>query len=552
MKTLPGFADLASKLQFSPEMGRIWHDGERCVLLSHSALASWRSRLVSEMGHEAASKFFWGIGFAEGARCAIGAKQLRPNGDYLEAFAVGPQAHALTGFGWTQIESLENDPTCGHFEGRFKVHDSIEAAIHLSAIGRSTDPVCWMQTGFASGFATTFAGQPIIMRELECAGRGDVACVLHAKPSSEWDQLDDLEMAATPLVLTGQGTGAGEAVIGVSAGFLAAKTMIERTAASDATLLFMGETGVGKEVLAKLAHRLSGRSTKPFVALNCAAIPEGLIESEMFGVAKGAYTGAVAARPGRFEMANGGTLFLDEIATLSPLAQSKILRAIQEGEFERVGDTRTTRVDVRLIAASNVELNGAVRAGNFRADLFYRISTLPVRVPPLRQRREDIPVLLEHFRLRYVQRHNRTVSGFTARAINALLVYDFPGNVRELERMVERAVLLADNGRAIDLRHLFLETDNLELNPALGVTSDGRIGAVDNADDPEGLVRQVLDQIVTGGGTLLEMEGLVIRAALGACGGNVARAARTLGMTRRQLALRLEKMEPPGQAPQHH
>ena len=148
-----------------------------------------------------------------------------------------------------------------------------------------------------------------------------------------------------------------------------------------------------------------------------------------------------------------------------------------------------------------------------------------------------------------MRRHNRTVSGFTARAINALLVYDFPGNVRELERMVERAVLLADDGRAIDLRHLFLETDNLELNPAMGVTSDGRLGAVDNADDPEGLVRQVLDQIVTGGGTLLEMEGLVIREALGACGGNVARAARTLGMTRRQLALRLEKMEPHGQAP---
>jgi len=543
METLPGYADLASKLLFSPEMGRIWHDGERCVLLSQAALASWRSRLVAELGLEAASRFFWGVGFAEGARCAIGAKKLRPDGDYLEAFAVGPQAHALTGFGWTQIEILENDSSRGHFEGRFTVHDSMEAAIHLNAMGHSTDPVCWMQTGFASGFATTFAGQPIIMREVECAGRGDAACVLHAKPKPEWDQLDDLELAATPLVLSETWHDAGQTVIGISAAFLSAKTMIERTAASNATLLLMGETGVGKEVLAKLAHRLSTREAEPFIALNCAAIPEGLIESELFGVAKGAYTGAVAARPGRFELANGGTLFLDEISTLSPLAQSKILRAVQEGEFERVGDTRTIKVDVRLIAASNVELNEAVREGTFRADLFYRISTLPVRVPPLRQRREDIPVLLEHFRLRYALRHGRTVSGFTPRAINALLAYDFPGNVRELERMVERAVLLADDGRAIDVRHLFLETDGLELKPAMCMTNDGRISAVDNVGSRANLVRQMLDLIVDEGGSLLEMEGLVIREALDASGGNVARAARTLGFTRRQLALRLEKME---------
>lgn len=408
-----------------------------------------------------------------------------------------------------------------------------------------------MQTGFASGFATTFAGQPIIMRELECAGRGDAACVLQAKPKSEWDEQDDMERAATPLDLSAAGRFGGEVVIGVSSGFLTAKTMIERTAPSDAMLLLMGETGVGKEVLAKLAHRLSRRHEQPFVALNCAAIPEGLIEAELFGVAKGAYTGAVAARPGRFELANGGTLFLDEIATLSPLAQSKILRAIQEGEFERLGDTKTNKVDVRLIAASNVELTEAVREGKFRADLYYRISTLPVRVPPLRQRREDIPVLLEHFRLRYARRHDRTVPGFTARAINALLVYDFPGNVRELERMVERAVLLVDDGQAIDLRHLFLETDNLDLNPVMGLTSDGRIAAVDTADYRKDLVRQMLDLIVDGGGSLQEMEQMVIREALEAGGGNVARAARTLGLTRRQLALRLEKMKsdgPDGQA----
>lgn len=542
MKALPDYSDLASKLQFSPEMGRIWRDGERCVLLSSAALTSWRGRLVAELGMEAAGTFFWEIGFAEGARCAIGAKRLRPDREFFDAFAVGPQAHALTGFGWTQIERLESDLAQGHFEGRFLVHDSIEAAIHLAAQGRSIEAVCWMQTGFASGFASTFAGQPIIMRELECAGRGDAACLLHAKPQSDWQQLDELEKASPPLNLREIEIYTGDLVIGVSAGFLAAKAVIERTAASDVTLLFMGETGVGKEVFAKLAHRLSGRSSEPFVALNCAAIPEGLIEAELFGVAKGAYTGAVVARPGRFELADRGTLFLDEIASLSPLAQSKILRAIQEGEFERVGDTRTTKVDIRLIAASNVDLNEAVKAGAFRADLFYRISTLPIRVPPLRQRREDIPVLLEHFRRHYVKRFGRSVEGFTARAINALLVYDFPGNVRELERMVERAVLLADEGRAIDLRHLFTEFENVDLKPAMGMTSDGKITTLASQSDRSELARQVLELIVDNRGSLLEMEGLVIREALASSAGNVAHAARILGFTRRQLASRLQKL----------
>ena len=546
MKALPDFTDLASKLQFSPEMGRIWRDGERCVLLSNSALAGLRGHMVSQLGLDAASKFFWELGFAEGARCAVGAKELRPDRDFLDAFAVGPQAHALTGFGWTQIEALENDMSRGHFEGRFLVHDSIEAAIHLNAEGRATDPVCWMQTGFASGFATAFAGQPIIMRELECAGMGDAACLLHAKPAMEWSHLDSPEKSALPLEPPVLDSGENSMAVGVSAGFIAVKTMIERSAPSDATLLFTGETGVGKEVLAKFAHRLSRRKEAPFVALNCAAIPEGLIESELFGVAKGAFTGAVAARPGRFELAHGGTLFLDEISTLSPLAQSKILRAIEEGEFERVGDTRTIKVDVRLMAAANADLTQSMRDGLFRADLFYRISTLPIWVPPLRQRREDIPGLIEHFRFRFSRRHQRAVAGFTTRAINALLVYDYPGNVRELERMVERAVLLADDGQAIDLRHLFLGTDLPDLKPAMGLASDGKIMPVTDIHDRSELIRQVLDLIVESGETLSNVEGLVIREAVEASGGNFARAARTLGLSRRQLALRMEKIGPTG------
>lgn len=542
MKNLPSFADLTRRLRFSPEQGRIWRDSERCVLLSNTALSQLRNELVAKLGIASARVLFWDLGFAEGARCAVEAKELRPDRDFLEAFAVGPQAHALTGFGWTEIETLDSDPSSGHFRGSFVVHDSIEAAIHLAAEGVSTDPVCWLQTGFASGFASTFAGQSIIMREIECQGMGDPACLLHARPAATWPGLDEIERVALQPHPKCSKSHPEDVVPGVSAGFHAVRNMIERAAGTDASLLFLGETGVGKEVFAKMAHRLSRRHDAQFVALNCAAIPEGLIEAELFGVAKGAFTGAVASRPGRFELAHGGTLFLDEISMLSPLAQSKVLRAVQEGEFERVGDTTTQKVDVRLIAASNVDLETAMAEGTFRADLYFRISTLPIRVPPLRQRREDIPGLLEHFRAKYAQRYSRHVAGFTARSINALLMHDYPGNVRELERMVERAVLLVDEGRAIDLRHLFLGSDRALVQVGLTLTGEGLVGSADQGQERSRSIIQMVNLLRPNGETLATVENAIVQAAVEAANGNVAQAARDLGLTRRQLAFRLERI----------
>lgn len=542
MKHLPSFADLTRRLRFSPEQGRIWRDSERCVLLSNTALSQLRNELVAKLGMASARVLFWDLGFAEGARCAVEAKELRPDREFLEAFAVGPQAHALTGFGWTEIETLDSDPSSGHFQGSFVVHDSIEAAIHLAAEGVSTDPVCWLQTGFASGFASTFAGQSIIMREIECQGMGDPACLLHARPAATWPGLDEIErVALQPQPKCGK-SHPDDVVPGVSAGFHAVRNMIERAAGTDASLLFLGETGVGKEVFAKMAHRISRRHDAQFIALNCAAIPEGLIEAELFGVAKGAFTGAVASRPGRFELAHGGTLFLDEISMLSPLAQSKVLRAVQEGEFERVGDTTTQKVDVRLIAASNVDLETAIAEGTFRADLYFRISTLPIRVPPLRQRREDIPGLLEHFRAKYAQRYSRTVAGFTARSINALLMHDYPGNVRELERMVERAVLLVDEGGAIDLRHLFLGSDRALVQVGLTLTDEGLVGSADQGPERSRSISQMVSLLRPNGETLATVENAIVQAAVEAANGNVAQAARDLGLTRRQLAFRLERI----------
>ncbi len=512
-------------------------------MLSNSALTMLRNELVVQLGLVKARRLFWELGFAEGARCAVEAKHLRPGSSFLDAFAVGPQAHAVTGFGWTEIETLETDTENGHFEGRFLVHDSIEAGIHLATEGVHTDPVCWLQTGFASGFASTFAGQPIIMREIECQGMGHRACLLHGKPEAEWPNLDDVETNAVPLDPAVSRHQDKHFVAGVSAGFNAVRNLIERTARTDASLLFLGETGVGKEVFAKLAHRLSLRNDAPFVALNCAAIPEGLIEAELFGVAKGAFTGAGADRPGRFELADGGTLFLDEISMLSPLAQSKVLRAIQEGEFERVGDTRTIQVNVRLIAASNVDLEAAMDEGTFRADLYFRLSTLPIRVPPLRERREDIPGLMEHFRRKYAKRHGRAVEGFTARSINALLLHDYPGNVRELERMVERAVLLADESGAIDLRHLFTGTNNVHVRSGLTLTCDGRVAEEQPVDGEPFSLSHMVGLLRQNGATLTTIEDAIVRSAIDAAGGNVAQAARELGLTRRQLSYKVEKMQ---------
>jgi two-component system, NtrC family, response regulator HydG len=207
--------------------------------------------------------------------------------------------------------------------------------------------------------------------------------------------------------------------------------MLERVAPTTAAVLFTGESGTGKELFANNLHTLSPRANKPFVAINCAAIPETLIEAELFGVERGAYTGATNSRAGRFERASGGTLFLDEIGALSLVAQGKLLRAIQEGEIERVGGSNAKSVDVRIVAATNVDLRADVKARRFREDLFFRLNVFPIDLPPLRERRDDIPLLMEHLLALYSSRHKRRFTGFTRRAVEALLNYDYAGNVRD-------------------------------------------------------------------------------------------------------------------------
>jgi two-component system response regulator HydG len=238
-------------------------------------------------------------------------------------------------------------------------------------------------------------------------------------------------------------------IIGVSAAFRRVMMLVEQVADSSATVLIHGESGTGKELLARAIHERSSRRNGPFVAVNCAALPETLLESELFGYEKGAFTGAAGRKEGRFELADGGTLFLDEVADLSPVTQPKILRVLQEGEFERVGGTKTLRVDVRIVAASNQDLAALVREKRFREDLYYRLNVITITAPPLRDRRGDVAVLAQHFLRVYAAKNNRSLEGFSDDAIRCLESYVWPGNVRELENVVERAVVLA-RGRAIE------------------------------------------------------------------------------------------------------
>jgi len=290
-----------------------------------------------------------------------------------------------------------------------------------------------------------------------------------------------------------------------------------RVAASQATVLLRGESGTGKELLARLIHRLSPRSRKPLIVVNCAALSETLIESELFGHERGAFTGATQRRIGRFEQADGGTLFLDEIGDVSPAVQVKLLRLIQEGEFQRVGGNQTLNADVRLISATHQDLAAKIAAGAFREDLYYRLNVVSLSIPPLRERREDIPPLVDHFVARFARENRKAVQGVSREAMDQLLKYDYPGNVRELENIIERAVVLA-RGELVTTEDLPFGRPHAALEAAGG-------------PDAARSLRQAVE----------DLERRMIREALKEAGGNQSRAAERLGLSERMLRYKLKK-----------
>jgi two-component system, NtrC family, response regulator HydG len=306
-------------------------------------------------------------------------------------------------------------------------------------------------------------------------------------------------------------------MIGASPSFRRMLTLVEQIADSSATILIQGESGTGKELVARTIHERSARRNGPFVAVNCAALPETLLESELFGYEKGAFTGAAGRKEGRFELANGGTLFLDEVADLSLITQPKILRVLQEGEFERLGGTRSLQVDVRIVAATNQDLSEMVKEKRFREDLYYRLNVITVRVPPLRERHEDIRVLAQHYLRVYAAKNGRKLEGFSNEALERLESYAWPGNVRELENLIERTVLLARKDR---------------------------IDAEDLPEEVAGVKRPPRDAILELVGTPLdEIEQRLLDETLRITGGNKTQAAKLLGIDVRTVARKLERRE---------
>ncbi len=286
--------------------------------------------------------------------------------------------------------------------------------------------------------------------------------------------------------------------------------MIERVGPSDANVLIIGENGTGKGMVARALHAASRRASRPLVTLNAGGISEGVFESELFGHVKGAFTDARADRVGRFELADGGTLFLDEIANVPASQQAKLLRVLETGEFERLGSSRTRKVDVRMLSATNADIHAEVAAGRFRQDLLFRLNTIEIRLPPLRQRGADIPGLALHFLQRHVRRYRKNIQRFEASALQAMLDHPWPGNVRELDHAVERATLMA-RGDAIELRDLGLRA---------------------GADTGPSLEQMSLEDV----------ERLLVQKAMARYGGNVSHAARALGLSRSALYRRLEKL----------
>ncbi len=451
----PDISDLASRLRFTPSDGHIWLDERRMVLMHTRALGVLRREMIEKLGQDGVRAILTRTGYEAGAMDAETSNKVRSKGKLLEAFSVGPQLHALEGIVLVEPVRCDINIEKSEFYAEYLWHHSFEDEIHIDEFGIGAEPVCWMQIGYASGYASTFFGRPIIYREVECRAMGHAHCRIIGKPAEEWDNPEiDLKYLRAENFSEPEDTSKQPAkkifktesryskeireanIVGASAGFNAAYHKLKRVAKTNATVLFLGESGVGKGVFAKTLHQMSDRSGQILVSVNCAAIPENLIESELFGVEKGAYTGATESRPGRFERANGGTLFLDEIGTLTLSAQGKILRALQEGEIERIGDQEIRKVDVRVIAATNTNLRDAIKRQEFREDLFFRLNVFPIRIPPLRERKADLSLLLDRFVWLYSTRHNKKIAGFSERAIAALLSYEWPGNIREMENLV--------------------------------------------------------------------------------------------------------------------
>ncbi len=476
----PADLDLRELLDFDPKGGVIRFGGHRVLLLDTLALGLLRQSLIQTLGVAGARGVLTRFGVAHGLRTAESLREEFPWDSEREWKVAGGRLHTLQGVVVVEPVPREpGDPKVPFAESIWR--DSYEAEQHLLHLGRSDEPVCWTLCGFASGYLSRVNGKPIYCIEEKCVGKGDAVCQMVGKGKEDWGEAiaphlpffegdclqAALERVATELKRTEnrlrvkrQALKRSEAESDDPSGVVAKSPVMRqvleltrRAARVDSTVLVTGPSGAGKERIARLIHDESARVAGPFVAVNCAAVAEGLLESELFGHARGAFTGASQDRPGLFEAAQGGTLFLDEVGEVPAPMQAKLLRVLQEREVRRVGENQSRKVDVRVIAATNRQLTDEVNEGRFRQDLYYRLRVIELKVPPLRERKEDVLPLARLFLSQTARRLSRDMVGFTSRAADQLLRYRWPGNVRELENAVERAVALSA-GERIDVEDL--------------------------------------------------------------------------------------------------
>lgn len=533
--------DLLSKLHFDTEHGQIWFDEYRMLLMHTSVIGYLRKDLVNMIGIQRTKRFFIRLGYQAGLKDAEVTTKMRPGLNDEQAFMAGPQMHGIRGMVQVSANQLIINKKKKQFYADLNWHNSFEADVHLEQFGPSNEPSCWMLLGYACGYSSYATGMTIIYQEMECKTCGYANCRIIGKPLGEWENADELIQFMSPepmeqelialqaelyelkksIYTTSKNDYSMFSSVGQSAAYQRVCDLLKKAAGAKVSILLQGETGVGKEAFARGVHELSQRKEYAFVAVNCAAIPPELVESELFGVEKGAFTGAHQSRVGKFERAHGGTIFLDEVIELSPRAQAALLRVLQEGEVERVGDSQTRHIDVRMIAATNEDLEQAVKAGRFRSDLYYRLNIFPVQIPPLRERREDLPLLVEHFLNRFEKMYGKQIQGVSEKATDFMQSYAWPGNIRELENLLERAVLLTEDQQLIKLKALFPQ-----------MHSEHTVDEQTNVD---------LDKLLTEGFDLEQHEQQLIITAMQKAKHNVSEAARLLGISRAKLDYRLNK-----------
>ncbi|MBN2577264.1 MAG: sigma-54-dependent Fis family transcriptional regulator [Deltaproteobacteria bacterium] len=492
-------------LELDPEGGVIRFAGQRALLLDAVAMGLLRKYLVENFGETAARTVLTQFGFAHGWRMAEAMQAEFKWESNVEWEIAGARIHTLEGL--FRVEEGNRGPLSK--EG-VMLTASYEAEQHLLHFGRSDVPACWTICGLTSGYISRSSGKEIYVLEDRCMGKGDAACHLIGRTREEWgdehaeelrffeanrlkDCLDvslqrvtetlraaeqKLRLHRRALVRVAHDIDEPLGILGKSVAMAQLVDLARRVAKVDSTVLITGESGSGKERVARLVHEESMRATGPFVAVNCGAITETLLESELFGHARGAFTGATQDRPGLFEAANSGTLLLDEVGEISPGMQVKLLRALQEREIRRVGENKSRKVDVRVLAATNRDLAHGVAGGEFRQDLYYRLKVVELHVPPLRERRDDVLPLARVLLADAALRMKRKVTGLAPDAADQLLRYPWPGNVRELENAMERAVALA-RGTRVELDDL---PEEIRQSLTAPVATKGKVRPLDEVE----------------------------------------------------------------------